>query len=355
MKKGWILIMFLASSLFLNSQTLDEEIGFKLVKAEYLLNTERFEDAIRELNDVVKTNPTYKNALLLRAETKYKLAAFKGAKADAMETINLFGITPKAAAILGKSEFALNNVDPALNSITAAIALGEKDVKLFELRAEIYEVKGQRIFACEDWQAAAKMGSQKGAVNARRICGSVDVIQTPAPSSTSTPPTTTTSTQNTNDTNSSETTKVNEPITTSNTNEDTSSVNTAATNNDVAVTTDTVAQIEDPTIPKEDDTIGEVVIDEDLTLQIFGMGLGKRKLMEKPNILILSEKDGVVAIEICVNAEGKVEAAEFIGTKSTISQASLVSLAIRKAKEIWFETSRYTKQCGFVNFVIKGS
>jgi tetratricopeptide (TPR) repeat protein len=350
-----VLSIMMFNSILLVSQTLDEEIGFKLVKADYLLTTERFEDAVRELNDVIKTNPAFKNAMLLRAETKFKLAAFKGAKADALEAINLNGITGRAAAVLGKADHALNNQENALNSISAAIALGEKDAKLFELRAEIYEIKGQKGNACEDWQMAAKLGSSKGSINARRICGQHDTHPTPPSTTVVTPPTTESSTStdesvttaNTSGSDTINTTTNTAPTTKVEGTESTPPINTESDSTNVVV--------DDPTVPKEDDTVGEVVIDDELTLNIFGMGLGKRKLMEKPNILILSEKDGTVAIEVCVNAEGRVSAAEFIGVKSTISQSSLVSLAVRKAKELWFEKSVYTNQCGYIHFVIKGS
>ena len=108
-------------------------------------------------------------------------------------------------------------------------------------------------------------------------------------------------------------------------------------------------------IPDEDNTINSIVIDEELTLELFGQGLGKRRVLERPSILILAEKDGLVTVEICVNAEGRVDYAEFVASKSTLSQNSLVSLAIRKAKEFWFEDSDYPKQCGFIRFKIKGS
>ncbi len=337
---------------FSYAQVLDEEIGFRLVKAEYLLNTERYEDAIRELNEVVKVNPAYKNALTLRAETKYKLAAFKGAKSDALESINIFGVTSKSASILGKAEFALNNLDPAFTSINAAILLGEKDVKLYELRAEIYESKNQKLSACADWQTAAKMGSAKGAVNAKRNCGvqvesepSTDTAPTTVPTTTPPPSTETKETEN------------------NNTTESTASTTTTEANNTTLPTTSDTTMLAEPEVeteggqilPEEDNTINEIIIDEDLTLQIFGSSLGKRKVMEKPNILILTETDGIVAVEVCVTKDGKVESAEFVGNKSTLSQSSLVSLAIRKAKEIWFEPNQFDKQCGYINFVVKGS
>jgi len=97
------------------------------------------------------------------------------------------------------------------------------------------------------------------------------------------------------------------------------------------------------------------VIDEDLTLIIRGEGLGKRKVLDQPNILILSDEDGTVAIDICVNKRGKVESAEFNTKLSTIAKKSLVSLSIRKAKDFWFEKNDYKEQCGVIMFKIKGS
>lgn len=359
MKRLTFLWVFFAGLVMgLHAQPLDEEIGFKLVKAEYLINTERFEDAIKELNAVILENPNYKNALLLRAETKYKLAAYKGAKNDAMDYITNHGITAKAAAILGKSEFAMGNDDPALNSLIAATALGESDFRIHEIKAEIFERKNQKISACEEWQSAAKLGSTKAAINARKLCGSkteVPVQQVP----------------------------VNSEVIHKDDNDPThhEEVNPATVGTDSSMVADgeilsdgkheeadsTVAEkVEnqgggqtnegsDLLIPDEDNTINSIVIDEELTLELFGQGLGKRRVLERPSILILAEKDGLVTVEICVNAEGRVEYAEFVASKSTLNQNSLVSLAIRKAKEFWFEDSDYPKQCGFIRFKIKGS
>ncbi|MFN8320837.1 MAG: tetratricopeptide repeat protein [Saprospiraceae bacterium] len=362
MKRITILCMFLLGITgVVRSQQLDEEIGFKLVKAEYLINTERFEDAIRELNAVIQENPNFKNALLLRAETKYKLAAYKGAKTDALEFINVHGITAKASSILGKSEFAMGNDDAALNSISASIALGEKDFRLHEIRAEIYERKNQKISACEEWQAASKLGSTKAAINARKLCGTkteVPVQQSP----------TQTETVDDNDhghyeqqhgqvNNAPKDTSVvqeGEVLSEGKQENGAESVDSTAQNGDMnnsAPVTNTV----DMLLPDEDNTVNSIVIDEELTLEIFGQGLGKRRVLERPSILILAEKDGVVTVEVCVNANGNVEYAEFVAAKSTLTQNSLVSLAIRKAKEFWFEDSDYPKQCGYIRFKIKGS
>ena len=94
---------------------------------------------------------------------------------------------------------------------------------------------------------------------------------------------------------------------------------------------------DDGNMPGEDNTPNQIEIDEDLTLIIRGQGLGRRKVLDQPNILILSDEDGTVSIDICVNKRGKVESAEFNSKLSTIAKKSLVSLAIRKSKDFWFE------------------
>jgi tetratricopeptide (TPR) repeat protein len=344
--KSTFLYIFMLCVFTTYSQVLDEEIGFRFVKAEYLLKTERFEDAIKELNEIIKQSPAFKNALILRGETKYKLASFKSAKADALESINLAGVTGKAASILGKAEFAMNNIDAAFTSINSAIILGEKEMKLYELRAEIYEMRNQKLSACSDWQAAAALGSNKGAVNAKRSCG----IQTEVPVSTEESTNTTDQPESSN----KQTENSNSGSTTTDTTVPTTIESNGTTTTPTSDSTVSVPPVIEE-MPEEDNTVNEVVVDEDLTLQIFGSSLGKRKLMEKPNILILTENDGVVVVEVCVSKEGKVLSADYVSSKSTLVQSSLVSLAIRKAKELWFEPSKYSKQCGFINFVIKGS
>ncbi len=343
---------------FSHAQVLDEEIGFKIVKAEYLINTERYEDAIKELNDIIKQNGNFKNALLLRAETKYKLAAYKGAKQDALEYINQNGVTSKTAAILGKADYSLGMNDASFNSVSAAIALGEKEAKLYEIRAEIFESKNQKISACEDWQMAAKLGSTKGAINAKKNCGvKIEVPQEPKRSDDSTINEgnhTDGNDQGTKPTTTSDSTQVQEGEVLSNgsnTNGQTTTTTPPTQDSTMVKTND----VPDLLIPEEDNTVNEMVIDEDLVLNIYGQGLGKRAIMDKPSILILAEKDGVVTVEICVNKEGRIDYAEFVASKSTLNQNSLVSLAIRKAKEFWFEESEYPKQCGFIKFKIKGS
>ena len=348
----WSLILILSSFTAIG-QNLEEEIGFKYVKAEYLMKTERMEEAIKELDAVIKASPTYKDALMLRANTRYKLGAFKGAKKDILEAINLLGITPEAAALLGKTEYALGNADASLNSLSAAISMNVQDERLFELRASIYEGQGKLLMACEDWEKAARMGSTRAAIKARKLCGTVitkkedPVIitenDTPQKDRETDYETDETPVENNED-----------PIDQTNTEDN----NTTPSNDDddeVIFQEPDKEEEDDLMLPPEDNTENIIEIDEDLSLTIYGQGLGKRKILDRPSILILSDETGSVTVEICVNENGKVDFAEYVPNKSTLSKNSLVSLAIRKSKEFWFGKSAYEKQCGYLVFNIKGS
>ena len=117
----------------------------------------------------------------------------------------------------------------------------------------------------------------------------------------------------------------------------------------------TETPVDDPTIPKEDDFRQLVEIDEELSIDIYGQGLGRRKITVVPSILIIADETGTVTLDICVNNLGEVTKAEFNGTMSTIAKKSMVNLALRKAKEFTFEKSVYTNQCGYMVFKVKAN
>ena len=352
------LFIFLLVTIAGYAQDVEKEIGFKYVKAEYLMSTERMEDAIKELNDIIKVSPIYKDVLMLRAETRYRLGAYKGTKQDVLLSIEKVGITPKAAALLGKADYYLGNKDAALNSLSTAIDMGVNDNRIYELRATIYQDRGKKDKACADWSAAADLGSTKGAINSRKLCGKKTSSKNTEPKSN----------ENNNDgrhNNDSDNTKPNEdtnighsPRIDSNVvivkkeNHSDSEDNNSTTGEEDNHSNTQVE--EDNNLPPEDNTKNNIVVDEDLTLSIYGQGLGTRKLLDRPSILILSDITGVVAVEICVNESGKVEDVEYNPEMSTLSKNSLVSLAIRKSKEFWFAKSKYEKQCGYIMFNIKG-
>lgn len=108
-------------------------------------------------------------------------------------------------------------------------------------------------------------------------------------------------------------------------------------------------------IPEDDGTVNRIKIDDELTLEILGGGLGSRKVIEKPNILILSEKDGSVALNVIVNRQGKVISAKFNEEYSTIKTTHLLSLSVRKSREFIFESSTQEEQQGIIIFHIKAS
>ena len=91
-----------------------------------------------------------------------------------------------------------------------------------------------------------------------------------------------------------------------------------------------------------------------MTLEIKN-GIGGRKVLQQPSILILSETSGNVVIDICVNENGKVTQAEYNGVESSLRTESIISLAVRKSKEFWFEKSDQKETCGSIVFKITGS
>ena len=314
---------------------LDEEIGFQYVKAEYLYETGRFEDCINEFNQVIAKNPAFKEALIKRATAKYNLGAYKGAKIDVLLSIDLKGITSESAFILGKSENAMGNEEAAINSLSASIALDPK-MEAFEMRAHLYEKNEQLLKACADYHEAAKMGSSKGEQKSKALCGGYKSKMNP-PVLKPYPQEENTNTPTNDNGGTHQEPSGNEPPVIDNPTEETTPVE----------------QTEDPTIPKEDDFAQNIVIDEDLSISIYGQGLGRRKISDTPSILIIADESGNVTIDICVNNNGEVTKAEFNGTMSTIAKKSMVNLALRKAKEFVFEKSSYTSQCGYLIFKLK--
>lgn len=365
-----ILILLFGIALDMKSQTLDEELGFVYVKAEYLYETGRFEEAIVQFNQVIAKDPKYKNALIHRGQAKYALAAYKGAKNDAIQSIDLKGIQSESAALLGRSFGAMNEFEPAISSLSAAIALDSKNYQLYEWRAGLYEVDGQMLKACQDYEAAVLYGSQMAEVKARNLCGSrvkpkTEVVVA-APSQNGNIPTGNQggNSSSESNTNQSESTPANttpsdpnqlgenEVLSDGQKSEESNSQNTDG--NPVHVD-DSEPAVVDENLPKNDNTVNNLTIDEDLSIAISGQELGVRKIKEVPSILILADENGKVTINVCVNKEGVVTTAEFNGSLSTIAKKSLVSLAIRKAKEFEFERGKYDMQCGIMVFNIKGS
>jgi tetratricopeptide (TPR) repeat protein len=366
------------------SQSIDEEIEFKYIKAKYLLDTERYEDAIKEFTDIIKQDKSYNNAIIQRAKAKYAMAAYKGTKRDVLLFAESSGMNADALTLLGKADYRMGNSAAAINSLLIASQVIDDDPQIFEFLGNMYEEEGKIDEACAVWRKAAKMGSSKARINAKKACGDIEekvkktrVKRSKSKMDGSTLPTKTkvekpTSSEEPDEMDSEEEDtrteeqkrrdaddSLNSPTEDKSKVEGNNNGSDEETTEDEPEMEDTAREDEvvenEENMPRADNTPNEIEIDEDLILIIRGQGLGKRKVLDQPNILILSDEDGTVSIDICVNKRGKVESAEFNSKLSTIAKKSLVSLAIRKSKDFWFEKNDYKEQCGVIMFKIKGS
>ena len=377
--KSYILILL--SSLFFISlgqaQEIESEVEFIYIKAKYLHDTERHDDAIREFNRVIKDNPSYENALVYRAASKYALAAYKGAEMDALEYIQLKGITPEVTNILAKAQLALNLNVAARNSLIAAIRLSPNVAEPLELLAQVAFDEDEDDEACEYWSNAARLGSKKAAENLERHCKHLAT-----PTKKVTVPTVNDDTTMQEEADDVPVKENDDDVISIGTKlEDAKNQTTNVETNDVSESSSETSQdsviivsdpdlseadhveietalVKDPSEPASetiiDDTPNDIVIDEDLTITIYGQALGKRELINTPNILMLSESDGKVVINICVNKQGRIETTSYNDKLSTIEKKSLISLALRKSKDFWFEPND-KEQCGYIVYNVKGS
>ena len=347
-----ILLAILFTNLTI-AQGLNEELGFVFVKGEYLMETERYDDAISEFNKIIKENPNFKEVLLLRAKAKYILGAHLGVRNDVIEFIEFNGVTPTAARLLGLADYELNKFDSALNSLTTAIGYFQDDVSVFEARAAIYAEKGEYLKACADWKKAAALGSSEAKRMRKKNCGGRDIL-----AEESKPSKKTTSKGKGNDKDGT-VSRDEKPR------KDSPEESTTASTDDM-IMDNSDDKIEDEEEKDEDDTTedmdedvvdidaeNEIYVDEDLTL-ILKDGLGDRQVLEQPNILILSDDSGTVAIDVCITTGGRVESAKYNASKSSLNTKSIISLAVRKAKEFWFEKSKTGQICGLIEFKVSG-
>jgi len=360
MKKIVLLFVGIAClALISRGQSVEEELGFKYVKAKYLMDTERYEDAIRAFTAIIKQDEDYEDALLYRAEAKYAMAAYKGTKLDVLEYASYHGMNERALVLLGKSDYKMKNNKAALNSLILASTSVVSDGQVFEYIGNIFQGDGKLLKACSYWEEGAAIGSSKCESKSRKVCGS-------------------TSPSRNTDTASSDKPKKNGGLGKANSGGILDRTKNKKTDIDIkgnekedkddkpnddeketdVVEVETSEEDEKPkdgNYPPEDNTPNDITIDEELSITIYGNGLGLRKILDQPTMFIVSETSGEVAVDICINARGKVESAELNADLSDITKQSLISVAIRKAKDFWFEKSDYKEQCGVMVFKIVGS
>jgi tetratricopeptide (TPR) repeat protein len=333
----YIAIVLLASVRISFAQGIEEEIGFVYVKAEYLFSTNRYEDAIGEFTKVINQDPKFKDALMYRGISEFMTGKTEAAHRDAIKSIELNGIQAGSASLLGRTFASMKDYEAAINSMTAAIALDNKNSDLYMWRAGWLEQAGRLTQACQDYSAALANGNQEAGSKVKSLCGGVssNPVKT-----TPTVPTTRQPEGNPKEVGD---------------NEVLSDGQREGGDDNTVKNTETEPTAPIANVPSEDNTVNKFDIDSDLSIEISGQELGHRKIEEIPSIIILADENGKVTINICVNKDGVVTKAEYNAGNSTVSIRSLVSLAIQKAKQFEFEKGKYDSQCGTMVFNIKGN
>jgi len=153
-------LFFAASGI---AQNLEDDFEFKYITAKYLLDKEKYEDAIKAFSEVVKEQEGYLDAMVLRAEAKYAMAAFKGVKKDVLRYTELKGMTPMSALLLGKADYKMGNTEAAMNSLELASMTNIADAQVFEFLGNLYKEDGKLMKACTMWKKGAALGSSKAA------------------------------------------------------------------------------------------------------------------------------------------------------------------------------------------------
>jgi tetratricopeptide (TPR) repeat protein len=310
-------------SLNIFAQSLEDNISVIYMKADVLMQSERYDEAIRVYNQIIREQPAFKLALFQRAKAKYALGAYKGSRKDLLQHIDLKGISKNVVHLMGQSEFELRNYPQAKSYFDVALEMDKFDAKLYFHRALVHLAMEDQNGACEDWSQAAQLGSKLARSKMADNC-----LHWEKP-----------------------------------THQEPSVESPQNTDQDMEETEDgPITQIPDypgkqgdtrTDQPAEDlDSSQEFEIDESLTL-VVGNGLGKRKIESVPDIFLLSENSGRVVINVCVNESGQVSDATFNRDLSTLFKTNLNSLAIRKSKELVFLPSFRSEQCGTVTFLIK--
>lgn len=345
-----VYLMTISFTISLSAQNWEEEIGFIYTKAEYLMGTDRYEDAVKQLTIVINKNQQYKDALYLRALAKYNLKSYEGAKKDLLIAMDAKGLGANIVELMGLSEYELGEFEKALKNLKIAEVLAPDKHEIKVAIGEIYQRQGKYSLACHEWSEAFKYGSSKARSLMVKHCdagigsASEDDIAV---------------SDNDDIFEVAEEPRVEAVVRDRNAGVGTTKQTTDY--EDVYVDEESKEgrlEIEEEPGDRKiviDDDINEIIIDEDLSLEIYGNGLGDRKIVDQPTILILSDISGKVAVQVCVNKAGRVESAELDEGRSTINKQSMISLAIRKAKQFWFAKSKDKEQCGLIVFNIVGS
>ncbi|MEL6122676.1 MAG: hypothetical protein AAFR14_03070 [Bacteroidota bacterium] len=366
------------------------EVREMLLEGQELYDQGRYDEAVRMCNRILDIDPSFGPAILLSGQTKYELGAFKGTKMDAIKHIEAVGITKELIQMMIKTEHKLDNLIAAENYASVGLEMDPYDPEIHYLAGEIDFDRGEKGDACRHYAQAALLGYAKANREVRRICGGIsdwidttpreeEVLsssQTSTPSPTSVPQTPDPQNKPADPAPRAVDDEATDPFDmiedepgsteaveqdASETSKDPSGDNDEQTGEveptDINLGTDpdevsTSPAPPEPVVEEDLEASQDYTIDEGLVVSITN-GLGNRKLDYKPAIFMLSDRDGLVVIDICVSANGRVTDAEFNRDQSTIFRSSLTSLALRKAKQFTFKAEPGADQCGTLIYRIK--
>lgn len=319
------LIIAFICSLFtfsLDGQDLDSDNMVLFMKANILYETGRYDEAVRMYNRILSADEDYVNAYIMRGKTKYALAAYKGTKMDLMQYMERAGVNKEWLKVMADTEYKLNNLKAANNYIKTVIEMDPFDGELYYLAGMIALDDGRKNEACENFAIGSSLEHHKSTQMFNTTCYGYVVREK----------------------------REVEPA-----GEVASSVDSLIFGGSSSIPP---LERDRPDIevinetPEDLTKAQEIKIDDKLNLVITN-GLGVRLVESRPNIFLISSENGHVAIDICVDGEGKVVEAEFNRDRSTIYTSSMTSLAMRKAREFVFIASLKTSQCGTMIFNVK--
>ncbi|MEE9372793.1 MAG: tetratricopeptide repeat protein, partial [Saprospiraceae bacterium] len=323
--------LLLLASLNSDAQLFQDDNNILFMQANVLYNTDRYDEAVRMYNRIIRDDPNFSRAIFMRGKAKFALGAFKGTKNDMLEYIDQRGINQDVIEIMANTELKLNNDRNALSYLEILIKMEPYEGKHLAKAAQLSFDNNDRNRACEYWIQSAKLGDSGGTKKAALHCAydlSIHLPEKPhLPKKKD-----------------DEILKKDDALVLENPNDvkhDSAIVVNIPEVIDVSVKTTT------PYIDM--DASQDVEIDDELTLTL-NSGLGTRKIDDLPNILMLSDKSGRVVLDLCVDGGGKVYSVQLNSKLTTIFRSSLSSLAMRKAKQILFMPSLVENQCGLLLF-----
>lgn len=372
MKKLLLLFAMVLTVQFATAQETQVKKGVELLKKGQL------EEAIEVFTEVLRGNPRESEALLMRAEAKFESGSYLGARNDCFSYLESEGIDGPVAGLLGKIELELENYKQALSYLDVAIFFEPYNSEYLINRGLTYLDLGIDDKACADFNAALRNGSSEGrklnAMHCRGISKG-DVTMEDRPKKDKPVEDVPVDDIPKDDGDYTDNDTFGDPVDDDNQNETDNTSNDEeyddGTNDDENFDDEYVDEEEPTDIGKGDDGILEddtsyedeypidnkvekIYIDEDLSLLIGG-GIGSRRVVEVPEMLILADYSGEIVVDVCVNEIGEVVSSSINESKSTLSTQGLVSLALRKSQEIWFVRSSRPNHCGTITFVIKAS